>query len=55
MTKIKTLLAAAALVSAPALAMADCSWGSAHEVSMSCATGSSWDAESQTCVPTVSS
>ncbi|AHM05555.1 hypothetical protein roselon_03297 [Roseibacterium elongatum DSM 19469] len=55
MTKIKTLLAAAALMAAPGLAMAECSWGSSHDMTMSCAQGSTWDADSQACVPTVSS
>jgi hypothetical protein len=51
---IKTLLAALVLTAAPGLAMAECSWG-AHQVTMSCAEGMSWDADSQSCVPVVSS
>lgn len=52
--KLKTLLAALALTTVPALAMADCSW-SREQVTMSCAEGSQWNAETQTCVPVVSS
>ena len=51
---IKTLLAALVLTAAPGLAMAECSWG-AQAVTMSCAEGLSWDADSQTCIPVVSS
>lgn len=51
---IKTLLAALVLVAAPGLAMAECSWG-AHEVTMSCAEGTAWDGDSQSCIPVVSS
>jgi hypothetical protein len=52
--KLKALLAALALTITPALAMAECSWK--HEqVTMSCAEGTQWNAETQTCVPTVSS
>ena len=52
MTKIKILLATAALIAVPGFAMAECSWGSGHEVTMSCGEGTSWDGESQSCVPT---
>jgi len=53
--KIKTLLAALAITTAPALAFAECSWGTAHETTMSCAEGSTWDSESSSCVPVASS
>lgn len=52
---IKTLLAALVLTAAPGLAMAECSWGSNHEVTMSCSEGMTWDAGTQTCVPVASS
>lgn len=52
---IKTLLAALVLTAAPGLAMAECSWGSAHQTTMSCAEGTMWDASTQACVPVVSS
>lgn len=52
--KIKTLLAALALTVTPALAMAECALK--HEqVTMSCADGTQWNEQTQTCVPTVSS
>jgi len=55
--RIKTVLAAAILTMTPAFAMAEgCSFGfHGQEASMSCAEGTSWDATSGTCVPTVSS
>lgn len=53
--RIKTLLAAFVLMAAPGFAYAECSWGAAHEVTMSCAEGSSWDATAQACVPTATS
>jgi hypothetical protein len=52
---IRTLLAALVLTAAPGLAMAECSWGSAHEVTMSCSEGTVWDATTQACLPSVSS
>jgi uncharacterized protein YdeI (BOF family) len=52
--KLKTLLAALALTTTPALAMAECSFKQ-EQVTMSCAEGTQWDAASQTCVPTASS
>jgi hypothetical protein len=51
MTKMKTILAAAALVAAPGLAAAECSWGKAEQVTMSCAPGTTWDATAGVCVP----
>ncbi|WJY21338.1 hypothetical protein QTA57_16495 [Fontisubflavum oceani] len=54
--RIKTLLAALALMTAPSLAIAECSWGhGSNEASISCAQGTTWDAESQRCVTSVSS
>ncbi len=52
--KLKTLLAALALTITPALAMAECGWKH-QQVTMSCAEGTQWNADTQTCVPTVSS
>jgi hypothetical protein len=52
---VKSLLAAFVLMAAPGMAFADCSWGASHEVTMSCAEGMTWDAGSQTCVPTATS
>ena len=53
--KMKTLLAALAITVAPTLAFAECGWGKAHETAMSCAEGSTWDADSRSCVPVASS
>jgi hypothetical protein len=53
--RIKTLLAAFVLTAVPGFAYAECSWGRAHEVTMSCADGMTWDAASQTCVVTATS
>lgn len=52
---IKTLLAAVVLTAAPTFAMAECTWGSGHQMTMSCAEGMMWDGEAQACVPVVSS
>jgi len=52
---IKTLLAALVLTAAPGFAMAQCSWGKAEQVTMSCAEGMMWDADSAACIPVVSS
>ncbi|GIT90416.1 hypothetical protein JANAI62_01020 [Jannaschia pagri] len=52
MTKIKTILAAAALMLAPGIAAAyECNWGKGEQVTMSCAPGSSWDATAGVCTP----
>ncbi|PWJ21066.1 adenylosuccinate lyase [Jannaschia seohaensis] len=51
MTKLKMILAAAALVAAPGLASAQCSWGKSEQVTMSCAPGTTWDATAGVCVP----
>lgn len=53
--KIKTLLATLVIVSAPALAAAECNWGQHQTTAMSCAEGSTWDAEQQACVPAATS
>jgi len=53
--RIKILLAAFVLTALPGLAFAQCSWGSTNEVTMNCTQGSTWDADAQSCVPTVSS
>ncbi|MXQ07022.1 adenylosuccinate lyase [Alphaproteobacteria bacterium GH1-50] len=51
--KTKTLLAALALTALPGLAAAQCFGDHAKEqVTMSCAAGSVFDAETQRCVPT---
>ncbi|MDG1801700.1 MAG: adenylosuccinate lyase [Paracoccaceae bacterium] len=49
---IKTLLTAAALTLLPGLALAMGCHGSNHaeRANMSCAAGTTWDADSQTCV-----
>ena len=53
--RIKTLLAAFVLTAVPGFAHAECSWGASNEVTMSCADGATWDAETQACVPTATS
>lgn len=53
--RIKTLLAAFVMMAVPGFAYAECSWGQSHEVTMSCAEGTSWDASSQSCVTTATS
>lgn len=53
--RITALLAAIAFLSLPTLAAAECSWGMGHEVTMSCTDGATWDADTQSCVPVVSS
>ncbi|MGB3556636.1 MAG: hypothetical protein WBA25_18570 [Jannaschia sp.] len=53
MTKLKTILAATALVAAPGLAMAECNWSKTEQVTMSCAPGTSWDATAGACVTEV--
>ncbi len=52
---IKTLLAAIVLVAAPGLASAQCNWGTADQVTMSCSEGMTWDSATQTCVPVATS
>lgn len=52
--KTKTLIAALALTLAPALAVAQgCSY-SKQQQAMSCADGTTYDRDSNTCVPTTS-
>ena len=53
MNSLRTILAAAALMVAPGLAMAECSWSKGEQVTMSCAPGTSLDAASGTCVADV--
>ena len=53
--KLKILLATLAIVAAPSLAIAECSWGKTETTAMSCAEGTAWDATAQTCVPLVAS
>ncbi|MEQ8367957.1 MAG: carbohydrate-binding module family 14 protein [Roseicyclus sp.] len=53
--RIKSLLAAFVLMAVPGFAYAECSWGAAYETTMSCAQGTAWDANAQTCVPTATS
>ena len=53
--KIKTLLAALVIVGAPTLAAAECNWGQHETTAMSCAEGTVWDVETETCVKQVSS
>ena len=55
--KIKTLLAAFVLISAPALVQAQCAWGEhgTQEAAISCADGTTWDAATMACVAVVSS
>lgn len=48
--KIKTTLAALALIVTPALAAAAGCMGDHKEASMSCADGSTWDPNTRTCV-----
>ena len=50
---MKTAFAAAVLALLPALASA-AGCDHANTAQMSCAEGTTWDAESQTCVPTTS-
>ncbi len=45
----KTLFAAAVLALTPALAMAECSWGKHEQQAMTCADGTVYDADSNTC------
>lgn len=48
---LKTAMAAFVLALTPALASAECSWGKQEQITMSCADGTQYDAETQTCVP----
>ena len=58
---VKTILTALVLGVAPGLAMAEgCGFGheamtTTDQVTMSCAQGTAWDADAQSCVPVVSS
>lgn len=55
MTTFKTLTIAATLALAPGIALAMGCSSDKHQQAQSCATGASWDAATQTCVPTASS
>jgi hypothetical protein len=46
----KTVLAAAVLMAAPGLAMAECSWMKTQTAQISCAPGTSLDEATGTCV-----
>ncbi|SFJ54126.1 hypothetical protein [Jannaschia pohangensis] len=50
MKTVKTLLAATVLSAAPALAIAECSYGKLQQQAQSCAPGTSWDGEKAACV-----
>ncbi|MEO1734400.1 MAG: hypothetical protein AAFR45_12355 [Pseudomonadota bacterium] len=52
---MKTVLAALALTTLPAVAMAECNWGHYKQQAQSCVAGMSWDADKQACVPVASS
>lgn len=53
---MKIALTALSLILAPALAMAECQWGShSKDTASSCQQGSSWDTASQRCVPSTTS
>jgi hypothetical protein len=54
MMTVKTLVAALALTTLPALAMAECTWGKQHQA-QSCAAGTTWDATAGACVEIVNS
>lgn len=54
--KINKLAVAAVLVAAPGLAQAyECNWSKSEQVTMSCAPGTAFDAESNSCVAIASS
>lgn len=54
--RIKVVFAAALLTVLPGIALAQgCMYGHDERVTMSCADGTTWDADSMTCVATVSS
>lgn len=56
MTTFKAIAIAATLTLTPSLALAmGCSGNKHEQQAQSCATGSSWDAASQTCKPLASS
>ena len=54
MTTFKALTIAATLTLTPAMALAMCSEGK-HQQAQSCASGSAWNAETQSCQPIASS
>ncbi len=51
----KHFAAAFVLMMVPTLATAECGWSMGHEATMTCADGTTWDAQSGTCVPTATS
>ena len=48
---LKTTMIALVLALAPALAAAECSWGKQEQITMSCADGTQYDTDTQSCVP----
>ena len=51
MSKLKTLVAAAAITAAPAAAFAEgCAWHQDRQANITCAPGSTYDAGAGTCV-----
>lgn len=56
MTTFKTLALAAAMASLPGLSFAmGCNYGKHETQAQSCISGTSWDAATQSCVPTANS
>lgn len=53
--RITALLTTAVLLLAPGIVSAECQWGHSNEVTMSCADGTTWDAQSASCIPTATS
>ena len=53
--KVKLFVAAVALSLAPGVAAAMCSWERTQQSASTCEQGTTWDAETQTCIAPVSS
>lgn len=53
--KVKAVVAALVLMVAPGMAMAMCGWERTQQSASQCEQGTTWDAESQTCIAPVSS